>query len=200
MRAIIFTVVIAAAAIVGFLVYRGAASRAPQQDLFSATSPAPSTPLRTNCTVENATYQYAENQAIRLSFRRAPSGANAGPEFANGASGRQIGNMMIVVHVTSFGKDYVFTPVNRTPSGPAYESYVLYFRPQSGGGAQMPVQLFDPEMGLIHDMPRNDSAAPGYIIMPDLMRRLYADHIDLATGAFRFLNCQPAQQSAPATP
>jgi len=195
MRAIIVTLVIAAAAIAGFLLYRGASS-APQQAQ-SATTPASGSALHTDCTAANAVYQYNEDQRLRLSFRRAPVAANAGPNFSNGAGGRQIGNMMFVVTVTSLNKQYVFAPVNAMTSGPAYESYVLHVRPQTGGGAAMPVQLFNSEMHIISDMPRDDSEAPRYIIMPDLMRRLYADRIDLPTGAFRFFRCErPAGQAA----
>lgn len=197
MRAIIVTVVIAAAAIAGFALYRGGSS-APQQGA-STTTLASASALHTDCTVANAVYQYNEDQRLRLSFRRAPAAANAGPNFSNGAGGRQIGNMMFVVTVTSFNKQYAFAPINAMASGPAYASYVLQVRPQTGGGAAMPVQLFDSEMHIISDMPRDDSEAPRYIIMPDLMRRLYADHIDLPTGAFRFFRCErPAAQPAAA--
>ena len=115
MRAIIVTVVIAAAAILGFLLYRGGAP-APQNDA-STTAPAPAPALHTDCTVANAIYQYNEDQRLRLSFRRAP--VAAGPDFANGAGGRQIGNMLFVVTVTSFNRQYVFAPVNGLAAGPA---------------------------------------------------------------------------------
>ncbi len=198
MRITIMAVVLAAALIAGFLVYRSSSSSAPAQDAPAAT-PAASSALHTDCTVADAVYQYNEDQRLRLSFRRVPAVANAGPDFSNGAGGHQIGNMMFVVTVTSFNKQYLFTPINGTASGPAYESYVLHVRPQSGGAA-MPVQLFNSEMHIISDMPRNDSEAPRYIIMPDLMRRLYADHIDLPTGAFRFYRCERSGQPAAAAP
>ena len=198
MRAILVTMVIAAAAIAGFLLYRGGSS-APQQDA-STTTAASASALHTDCIVANAVYQYNEDQRLRLSFRRAPAAANAGPDFSNGAGGHQIGNMLFVVTVTSFNKEYVFAPVNGMASGPAYESYVLHVRPQTGGGAAMPVQLFNSEMHIITDMPRDDSEAPRYIIMPDLMRRLYADRIDLPTGAFRFFRCERAAGQTETSP
>lgn len=192
MRAIIMTVVIVTAAIIGFLVYRGNGS----ERLGPATPTV--APLHTECAVADAVYQYNEDHRLQLRFRRVPRAADAGPDFANGAGGHQIGNMMFVVTVTSFATEYVFTPVNRMAAGPAYSSYVLYVRPQTGGGAQMPVQLFNSEMHMIPNMPRDDSVAPGYIIMPDLTRRLYADRIDLPTGAFRFYRCErPRAQPAP---
>lgn len=199
MRAIIMTVIIAAAAIVGFLVYRGAndSSSTPASESTTASAPPGASALHTGCTVANAVYQYNEDQRLRLFFRRAPG--NGGPEFSNGMGGHQIGDMMFVVSIASINKEYVFAPVNRAASGPAYESYVLYVRPQAGG-AQMPVQLFNSEMHVISDMPRDDSEAPRYIIMPDLMRRLYADHIDLPTGAFRFFRCEPPRQPGSAGP
>src|SRR5690349_7729904 len=119
MRAIIVTMVIAAAAIAGFLLYRGG-SPAPQQAQ-SATTPASGSALHTDCTAANAVYQYNEDQRLRLSFRRAPVAANAGPNFSNGFGGHQIGNMLFVVTVTSFNKQYVFAPVNAMTPGPAYE-------------------------------------------------------------------------------
>lgn len=193
MRAIIVTVLIAAAAIAGFLLYRGGASAPPQAAATMAASSASA--LHTDCTVANAVYQYNEDQRLRLSFRRLAAAANAGPDFSNGAGGHQIGNMAFVVTVTSFNKEYLFSPVNGLASGPAYESYVLHVRPQTGAGPAMPVELFNSEMHIISDMPRDDSEAPRYIIMPDLMRRLYADRIDLPTGAFRFYRCErPAAQ------
>jgi hypothetical protein len=193
MRVIIMAAVLIAALVGGFLVYRGNGS-----EHLGPAAPAVA-PLHTECTVADAVYQYNEDQRLQLRFRRVPRAADAGPDFANGAGGHQIGNMMFVVTVTSFATEYVFTPVNRMAAGPAYSSYVLYVRPQTGGGAQMPVQLFNSEMHMIPDMPRDDSVAPGYIIMPDLTRRLYADHIDLPTGAFRFYRCErPRTQQAPA--
>ncbi len=188
MRVIFFTLAVAAAAIVGFLFFRGASAPAPSSDLATTTS-AP-TALHTNCETQYAVYQYNEDVRVRLFFRRVPTTPNSGPNFAS-TGGPQIGNMMFVVSLASINKEYVFTPVNRAASGPAYESYVLYVRPQSGGGGQMPVQLFNSEMHIISDMPRDDSEAPRYIIMPDLMRRLYVDRIDMPTGAFRFFRCEP---------
>lgn len=194
MRAMIAAILVAAAAVAGFFVYRNNAA-APQQGMFATTPTPPQTTQ--DCTASNAAYQYNEDQRLRLVMRRVPSNPAAGPEFANGVNGHQIGNMMFVVQVTSTGAEYVFTPVNRNASGPAYEAYVLYVHPQAGG-EQMPVQLFDADMHLINDMPRDDSPAPHFIIMPDLMRRLYADHIDFPTGAFRFFRCErPASQAAP---
>jgi len=199
MRALIIAVVVLAAAVAGFLVYRGGSSSAPGSADGAATTASAPTALHTNCETQYAVYQYNEDVRVRLFFRRVPTSANAGPDFSNGAGGHQIGNMMFVVSLASINKEYVFTPVNRTASGPAYESYVLYVRPQSGGGGQMPVQLFNSEMHIISDMPRNDSEAPRYIIMPDLMRRLYVDRIDMPTGAFRFFRCEPPA-AATATP
>ncbi len=189
MRALIIAVVVLAAAVAGFLVYRGGSPSAPAPtDAATVTASAP-TELHTNCEVQYAVYQYNEDVRVRLFFRRVP--ATAAPDLSNREGGRQIGNMMFVVSLASINKEYVFTPVNRMASGPAYESYVLYVRPQSGSGGQMPVQLFNSEMHIISDMPRNDSEAPRYIIMPDLMRRLYVDRIDMPTGAFRFFRCEP---------
>ena len=190
MRLVFITLAVAAVAIVAFLFFRGASSPAPSSEVTTSAASAP-TALHTNCETRYAVYQYNEDVRVRLFFRRVPTSANSGSDFSNGAGGHQIGNMMFVVSLASINKEYVFTPVNRAASGPAYESYVLYVRPQSGGGAQMPVQLFDSEMHIISDMPRNDSEAPRYIIMPDLMRRLYADRIDMPTGAFRFFRCEP---------
>ena len=191
MRAFIIAVAVLAAIVAGFLVYRGGSSSAPTAaDVATATSTAP-TELHTNCETQYAVYQYNEDVRVHMFFRRVPTAANSGPEFSNGAGGHQIGKMMFVVSLASFNKEYVYAPVNRAASGPAYESYVLYVRPQSGGGGPMPVQLFNSEMHIISDMPRNDSEAPRYIIMPDLMRRLYADRIDMPTGAFRFFRCEP---------
>jgi len=192
MRIVFITLAIAAVAIVAFLFFRGASSPSPSSEIVGSSASAP-TALHTNCETQYAVYQYNEDQRVRLFFRRAPNTANAGPDFSQGAGGHQIGNMMFVVSLASINKEYVFTPVNRAASGPAYESYVLYVRPQSGGGAQMPVQLFNSEMHIISDMPRNDSEAPRYIILPDLMRRLYVDRIDMPTGAFRFFRCEPPQ-------
>jgi hypothetical protein len=192
MRLVFITLAVAVAAIVGFLFFRGASAPAPSTEAATNAASTP-TALHTNCETQYAVYQYNEDQRVRLFFRRVPASPSAGPELSNGMGGHQIGNMMFVVSLASINKEYVFTPVNRMASGPAYESYVLYVRPQSGGGAQMPVQLFNSEMHIISDMPRDDSEAPRYIIMPDLMRRLYADRIDMPTGAFRFFRCEPPQ-------
>lgn len=191
MRAMIVAIVALAAIVAGFLVYRGGPPQAPASGPIATPAANLPTELHTNCETQYAVYQYNEDVRVRLFFRRAPTSANSGPEFSNGAGGHQIGNMMFVVSLASINKEYVFEPVNRMAAGPAYESYVLHVRPQSGGGGQMPVQLFNSEMHIVSDMPRNDSEAPRYIIMPDLMRRLYADRIDLPTGAFRFFRCEP---------
>ena len=128
MRVIIMAAVLIAALVGGFLVYRGNGS-----EHLGPAAPAVA-PLHTECTVADAVYQYNEDQRLQLRFRRVPRAADAGPDFANGAGGHQIGNMMFVVTVTSFATEYVFTPVNRMAAGPAYSSYVLYVRPQTGGG------------------------------------------------------------------
>ena len=199
MRGIIMAVVVLIATIVGFLVYRGNGS-APQQSMFVTTTPTAAATQQTSCTVDRAVYRYNEAEVIRLSFRRIPSDPSQGIELSNDITGRQIGNMMFVIHVTSFDKTYEFRPVNRASTGPEYQSFVLYVRPQSGGGEQMPVQLFTSDMHIIRDLPRNDSVAPSYIIMPDLMRRLYSEHIDLPNGAFRLSACEPPAAQPAATP
>jgi hypothetical protein len=198
MRAIIMAVVVAAAVLAGFLVYRGNSS-APQQTMFATTAPAAARQQQAACTVDRAVYRYNEAEVIRLSFRRIASNPSESVELSNDITGRQVGNMMFVIYVTSFGKTYEFRPVNQASTGPEYQSFVLYVRPQSGGGGPMPVQLFTSDMHIIRDLPRNDSIAPSYIIMPDLMRRLYSEHIDLPNGAFRLSACEPAAPPA-ATP
>ena len=197
MRALIVAVVALVAVVAGFLVYRGGSSSPPGATDVASTSASAPTELHTNCETQYAVYQYNEDVRVRLFFRRVPTNGASGPDFSQGAGGHQIGNMMFVVSLASINKEYVFAPVNRMAAGPAYESYVLYVRPQSGSGGQMPVQLFNSEMHIISDMPRNDSEAPRYIIMPDLMRRLYADRIDMPTGAFRFFRCEPPAAPRP---
>ena len=99
MRVIIMAAVLIAALVGGFLVYRGNGS-----EHLGPAAPAVA-PLHTECTVADAVYQYNEDQRLQLRFRRVPRAADAGPDFANGAGGHQIGNMMFVVTVTSFATE-----------------------------------------------------------------------------------------------
>jgi hypothetical protein len=197
MRALIIAAVLAALGIGGFLAYQQMApATEPQPGLFEA--PAPSAPLPTarDCLTENAVYEYNDDRRLELRFRRMPSPAG-GIEMSE-FEGRRIGNMALVVRVTSFNSEYVFNPAGHGASGtPQYQSATAYVRP-AGGGANMQVFFFDEDMHYINSLPRNDTPAPRYVMMNGMLPILYRDRIDQPPGVFRFQRCDtpPAAPAA----
>jgi hypothetical protein len=194
MRAIIITLVLAAVAVGGYFVYRGAAPKQDEPGLF-AEQPAAALPTAEDCLAESAVYEYNDDRRLELRFRRITSSQPI--EMAE-IEGRRIGNLRFVVHITSFGTDYVYNPVNEGRTGPLHESTATYLQPE-GGGARVQVFLFDSSMHYQSQFPRNDTPAPGYIFMPDILPRLVRDRVDQQPGVFRFQRCEaaPAPASAP---
>jgi hypothetical protein len=194
MRAMIITLAVVAVAAVGFFIYRGSAPKADEPGLFAPEQQAAAAlPMAEDCLAENAVYEFNDDRRLQLRFRRISSGS-APIEMAE-AEGQRLGNVAFVVHVTTLQTDYLYTPVNALRgSGPAHRTTLTRVQPESGG-APFAVYLFDSEMHYLDQLPRNDTPAPGYIFMPDILPRLYRDRVDQAPGVFRFQSC-----AAPAAP
>jgi hypothetical protein len=195
MRAVFIVLAIAVVAAAGFFIYR---SSPPGADGPGVAAPQQATRLPTaeDCLAENAMYEFNDDRRIQLRFRRLPS-PSSGPIEMSEAGGQRLGNLAFVVHVTTLGTDYTYTPVNAIrESGPAYRSTLTRVQPE-GGGAPIAVSLFDSQMHYLDQLPRNDTPAPGYIFMPDILPRLYRDRIDQAPGVFRFQTCETPPAPAP---
>jgi len=194
MRIIFFVLALVAVSVGGYFFYQNAQDSPGMTD---RPAPAP-LPTAEACLTENAVYEYNDDRRLMLRFRRVPPPNGAEVELAAFEGGQPIGNMAIVVTVTSFGTEYVFNPVNQIRSGAQYESNVTFWRP-TDGGAPVQTYLFDSTMHYSGHQLRNDSPAPGYIFMPGLLPRLYRDRIDQPAGVFRFQACEtPA--AAPTAP
>lgn len=198
MRVLIFVGLAAVAAAAGFFFYSQSSQSGGEEKsggLFAEAPPLAPLPTAEDCIVANAVYEYNEDRRLEMRFRPVNTGDMAAHEIDIG--GRQIGNMYFVVRATSFQTDYVFAPDNDfMSSGPRYQTTATYLRPQ-GGGQRFMVSMFDTTMHYINQLPREDSVAPAYIYMPDVMRPLYAERIDLPPGVFRFQRCdQPAAPAA----
>ena len=198
MRAVIIALAVVAVAAVGYFIYSSSAPRddaglfAPEQQQTAATA----LPTAEDCVVENAMYEFNDDRRLQLRFRRLPSSSSGPIEMAE-AGGQRLGNVAFVVHVTTLGTDYVYTPVNAVrASGPAYQTTLTRVQPE-GGGAPLPVYLFDSQMHYLDQLPRNDTPAPGYIFMPDILPRLYRDRVDQGPGVFRFQSCEAPAAPAP---
>lgn len=195
MRAVIISVVVVALAAVGYFIY---SSSAPQDDpgLFAPEQQAAAAlPTAEDCLAENALYEFNDDRRLQLRFRRLSSGS--GPIEMSEVEGQRLGNVAFVVHVTTLGTDYVYRPVNALRgSGPAHANTLTRVQPE-GGGAAFAVYLFDSEMHYLDQLPRNDTPAPGYIFMPDILPRLYRDRVDQAPGVFRFQSCETPAAPAP---
>ncbi len=195
MRALVITVILAVVAAAAFFVYRQSApAPAPQ----ATTTPAPAAPAAAaDCNILNAVYEYNSDRRLLLRFELIP--ATTDYDMAAGVNGRQIGNLTFVVHVTSLNVDHKFKPDNSSlMSGPRWQTVATYLRPDAGGD-RFQVSMFDRSMEYIDQLPRDTSTAPAHIYMPDMMRYLYRQHIDLPPGMFSYLRCEePA--AAPATP
>jgi len=196
MRALIFTIVLAALGIGGYLAYRQMAPASDAPGMFEEAERAP-LPTARDCLTENAVYEYNDDRRLLLRFRRMPGPAN-GIEIAE-FEGRQIGNMAFVVHITSLNTEYVFTPQNNYERGPFYVSTATYVRPERGG-QNMQVFLFDEDMHYLNALPRNDTRAPGYVMMNGMLPILVRDRIDQPPGVFRFQSCETPAPATPATP
>lgn len=196
MRALIITVVLAIVAAAGFFVYRQSAPAPAVSEQAAASAPAAPV-TAADCSILNAVYEYNADRRLELHFERIP--ATDDYEMARGVSGRQIGNLTFVVDVTSLGADHKFKPDNSfLMSGPRWQTLATYIRPEAGGD-RIQVSMFDRSMEYIDELPRDTSTAPAHIYMPDVMRALYRDHIDLPPGMFSFLRCQEPPAAA-ATP
>lgn len=197
MRVIVMVLVLAAAAVFGFLTYKNS-SHSTQPKMFEAPTAAPPRKAE-DCTAAHAVYEYNDDRRLTLRFRPiASSMSENGIEVGATASGRPISNMLWVITVTSLGKEYAFAPDNGfMESGPAYQTEVRTVHPQGTPGQHLRVMMFDSDMHVIPYLPRGDSRAPGYLMMPDLMRRLYADHVNLPMSVFRFQTCEEASATTP---
>jgi hypothetical protein len=195
MRAIIIAVLLAAVAAAGYFVYQNGASDEPSS---MRPQPLPPAPTAADCHVENAVYEYNDDRRLELRFRRIPPPAGATIEVTE-FEGRPIGNVAMIVRVTSTGAEYEFTPINAQYTGAQYQSAVTNVQP-AGGGSPVQVFFFDSEMHYQGYWVRNDAPAPGYIFMPGILPRLYRDRIDQPAGVFRFQSCAtpPAPAAAPA--
>jgi hypothetical protein len=194
MRALIITAVLAALGIGGWFAYQQMAPTADEPGMFEQPESAP-LPTARDCLTENAIYEYNDDRRLELRFRRMPGPAN-GIEMAE-FEGRQIGNMAMVVRITSLNTEYVFEPVTNFDRGPFYVSTATYMRPERGG-ANIQVFLFDQDMHYINSLPRNDTRAPGYVMINGMLPILVRDRIDQPPGVFRFQRCEaPAPAAAP---
>ncbi|HYD73036.1 MAG TPA: hypothetical protein VEF55_07850 [Candidatus Binatia bacterium] len=197
MRAVFIVLAIALVAAAGFFIYRSSPTT-PDEPGLTPVPQAARLPTAEDCLAENAMYEFNDDRRIQLRFRRLPS-AGSGPIEMSEAGGQRFGNVSFVVHVTTLGTDYTYTPVNALrESGPAHRSALTRVQPE-GGGAPFAVYLFDSQMHYLDQLPRNDTPAPGYVFMPDILPRLYRDRVDQAPGVFRFQTCEtpPAPASAP---
>lgn len=195
MRALFITIILAVVAGAGFYFYRQSnPAPAPQ----ATTIPAPAAPVTAaDCNILNAVYEYNADRRLQLRFELIP--ATEDFEMARGVNGRQIGNLNFVVHVTSLDADHKFKPDNSSPmSGPRWQTLATYVRPQAGGD-RIQVSMFDRSMEYITELPRDTSAAPAHIYMPEMMGYLYRQHIDLPPGMFSYLRCEEPPAAA-ATP
>ena len=195
MRAVIITLAVAAVAAVGYFIYRSSAPKADEPGLFAPEQQTAALPTAEDCVAENAVYEFNDDRRLQLRFRRIAMGS--APIEMSEAGGQRIGNVAFVVHVTTLQTDYVYTPVNALRgSGPAHTAALTRVQPE-GGGAPFAVYLFDSEMHYLDQLPRNDTPAPGYIFMPDILPRLYRDQVDQAPGVFRFQSCETPAAPAP---
>lgn len=196
MRALVITIILAVVAAAGFFVYRQSAPAPAAID--QTATPAPAAPVAAaDCDILNAVYEYNADRRLQLHFERIP--ATEDFEMARGVTGRQIGNLNFVVHVTSLDADHKFKPDNTTlMSGPRWQTLATYVRPEAGGD-RIHVSMFDRSMEYINELPRDTSSAPAHIYMPDMMRYLYRQHIDLPPGMFSYLRCNEPPPAA-ATP
>jgi hypothetical protein len=198
MRAVFIALGLAVVAAAGFFIYRGSAPEADQPGLFPPQQQAAARlPTAEDCLAENAMYEFNDDRRVQLRFRRIVS-TGAAPIEMSEADGQRLGNVTFVVHVTTLGTDYTYRPVNALRgSGPAHTTALTRVQPE-GGGAPFAVYLFDSEMHYLDQLPRNDTPAPGYVFMPDILPRLYRDRVDQAPGVFRFQTCEtPAPAPAP---
>lgn len=193
MRAFFITLVLIAAIAGGGYYYwrENPEAFAPKAEPPAAPSPeaARPPPALQSCASLDASYEFSEDQRLRLRFRLIEPAQ--GPQVAS-IGGRQFGDLAFVVHVTSTNSDYVFTPQNAAVMGaPQYAAAATYLRPEAGG-EPIQVSLFDANLRYIGQFPRHDSIAPAYVYAPDLMRALYQYEIDLPPGMFRISQCEPA--------
>jgi hypothetical protein len=196
MRAVFITLALVVAAAAGYFIYRSSAPKADDPGLFAPEQQTAALPTAEDCVAENAVYEFNDDRRLQLRFRRLSSGS-ASIEMSE-VEGQRLGNVAFVVHVTSLGTDYVYTPVNALRgSGPAHTNTLTRVQAE-GGGAPFAVYLFDSEMHYLDQLPRNDTPAPGYIFMPDILPRLYRDRVDQAPGVFRFQSCATPAAPAPA--
>jgi hypothetical protein len=187
MKALILTLAIGALAVGGYIWFRQMQPGAPDTALFAPPPPPSPPPAAEHCTARDAVYEYNDDRRLMLRFRQLP--ATQEIEVAS-INGQQIGNMAFVVHITSFGDEYVFLPVNSGPaSGPQYETAVVRVRPESGG-APFEVAMFDSQMRYIAHLPRDHTAAPAYIYMTGMLPQLYRGRVDQPPGMFRFQACE----------
>ena len=192
MRALVLTLLAAALIAGGFVWYLRSQTAAPQSELF-APAPELSLPTAADCTVRDAVYEYNDDRRLMLHFRQVPSTQD---NEAAPLNGQQIGNMAFVVHITSFGDDYVFLPVSSgLAAGPQYQTTVVRVRPEAGG-PPFEVAMFDTDMRYIAEPPRDHTTAPAYIYMPGMLPILYRGRVDQPPGMFRFQRCEA--QPAPA--
>lgn len=196
MRAIVITLILAAAAAAGFYFYKQSAPASQSGGLFVERESAP-LPTAEQCTALDAVYEYNSDARLQLRFQRIAQNTDAEFEYIGG---RQVGNVNFVVHTTSLNTDYVFRPDNTFLSqGPRYQTVATFLRP-AAGGERFQVSMFDSTMEYIDQLPRDTSTAPAYIYMPEMMRSLYRERIDLPPGAFRFLRCETPAPAPTATP
>jgi hypothetical protein len=194
MRALVITVILAVVAAAAFFVYRQSAPAPGPQATTTSAPAAPATAA--DCNILNAVYEYNSDRRLLLRFELIP--ATTDYDMAAGVNGRQIGNLTFVVHVTSLNVVHKFKPDNSSlMSGPRWQTVA----PISARcrRRRFQVSMFDRSMEYIDQLPRDTSTAPAHIYMPDMMRYLYRQHIDLPPGMFSYLRCEePA--AAPATP
>ena len=195
MRIVFIVLALVVVGAAGFFIYRSSPTKSDGPGL---TPPPQATRLPTaeDCLAENAMYEFNDDRRIQLRFRRLAS-AGSNPIEMSEAGGQRLGNLTFVVHVTTLGTDYSYTPVNTLrESGPAHRSALTRVQPE-GGGAPFAAYLFDSQMRYLDQLPRNDTPAPGYIFMPDILPRLYRDRVDQAPGVFRFQSCETPAAPAP---
>jgi hypothetical protein len=194
MRALFITIALAVVAAAGFLVYRQSAP--PTSTMETAASPTPVAPATAaDCNILNAVYEYNSDRRLQLRFELIPQASELELDTIGG---RQVGNLNFVVHVTSLNTDHKFKPDNNFLSqGPRWQTVATFLRPVAGGD-RFQVSMFDRSMEYIDQLPRDTSTAPAHVYMPDMLRSLYRQHIDLPPGMFSYLRCeQPPAAAAP---
>ena len=194
MRALVMMLVLLAALGAGGYFYwqNNPNAFAPKSTL-TPPAPPPRAAKAEDCPAGRARYEFANDTRFTLHFERVPS--HQAIEIAE-FQGHRLPNLTFVVHVSTLGLDTTLTPASGVSrNGPSYSADVLSLRAE---GVQVPVYMFDSDMRYLSEWLRDDSPAPASVFMPEVMRVLYAHHVNMPPAAFVFRSCAPEATPAAA--